>query len=181
MARSHPPAGGAGAEGEEVSDGSSNVAARLLILCWVIAIVGGFFVSLVMSVQAFRDGNTTSGIVLGAIAIGCAVYFAIGHISRATSCGPNPYPSADRSSWVVGALSGDRMKAVFLVLLLVTSATPGLAAGDLTKLSILKAKEILPAVAGIHQLANWKGQSKPIIVDIETVANGQAKCIRLCE
>ena len=79
------------------------------------------------------------------------------------------------------------MRAVFLVLLLVTSATPGLAAGDLTKLCILKAKENLPAVAGIQiktsrarpmpadQLANWKGQSKPIIVDIETVANGHGE------
>jgi len=56
-----------------MSDRSKNIGARLLILCWVIAIVGGFFASLVMSIQAFRDGNTTSGMVLGAIAFGCAV------------------------------------------------------------------------------------------------------------
>jgi hypothetical protein len=46
-----------------MSDRSRNIGARLLILCWVIAIVGGFFASLVMSIQAFRDGNTTSGMV----------------------------------------------------------------------------------------------------------------------
>lgn len=88
---------------------------------------------------------------------------------------------------VGSALKGDRMKAICLVLLLVTFATPGLAAGGLTKLCILKAKDNLPAVAGIQiktsrarpmpadQLANWKGQSKPIIVDIETVANGHGE------
>ena len=56
-----------------MSDRSRSIGARLLILCRVIAIVGGFFASLVISIQAFGDGNTTSGIVLGAIAIGCAV------------------------------------------------------------------------------------------------------------
>ena len=64
-----------------MSDRSGNIGARLLILCWVIAIVGGFFVSLVMSVQAFRDGNTTSGIVLGGLR-SAVLYFAIGHIAR---------------------------------------------------------------------------------------------------
>ena len=76
------------------------------------------------------------------------------------------------------------MRAVCSVLALVASAAPGFAAGDPTKSCILKAKESLPSIAGIQiktsrvrpmptdQLANWKGQSKPIIVDIETVANG---------
>jgi hypothetical protein len=47
--------------------------ARLLILCWVVAIVVGFFASFVMSVMAFRDGTLTNGVILGAIAIGCAI------------------------------------------------------------------------------------------------------------
>ena len=55
-----------------MSERSREIGARLLILCWVIAIVVGLFASLVMSIQAFTDGNTTSGMVLGAIAIGCA-------------------------------------------------------------------------------------------------------------
>ena len=51
-----------GAEGEEMSDRPSGIGARLLILCWLIAIIGGFFASLVMSLLAFRDGTTMSGI-----------------------------------------------------------------------------------------------------------------------
>jgi predicted permease len=47
--------------------------ARLLILCWVIAIVVGFFASFVMSVMAFRGGTPTNGVILGAIAVGCAI------------------------------------------------------------------------------------------------------------
>ena len=47
-----------------MSDRSSGIGARLLILCWLIAIIGGFFASLVMSLLAFRDGTTMSGIVL---------------------------------------------------------------------------------------------------------------------
>jgi hypothetical protein len=56
-----------------MSDRPRSLAARLLILCWVIAIVVGFFASLVMSIMAFRNDATTSGLVLGAIAIGCAL------------------------------------------------------------------------------------------------------------
>ena|SRR5262245_58155042 len=79
------------------------------------------------------------------------------------------------------------MKAVCSVLVLLASAAPGFAAGDPTKLCTLKAKENLPRVAGIQiktsrarpmpadQLANWKGQSKPIVIDIETVANGHGE------
>jgi hypothetical protein len=79
---SHPPAAQAGTKGVEMSDGSREIGARLLILCWVIAIVGGFFASLIMSIQAFRDGNTTSGVVLGAIAIGCAVLCYRTYVAR---------------------------------------------------------------------------------------------------
>jgi hypothetical protein len=79
------------------------------------------------------------------------------------------------------------VKAVCSVLVLVAFAAPGFAAGDPTKLCILKATENLPNIAGIQiktsrvrpmpadQLANWKGQSKPIIVDIETVAHGHGE------
>ena len=67
------PARGARAEGEEMSDRPRSLGARLLILCWVIAIVVGFFTSLVMGIIAFKNDDATSGLVLGAIAIGCAV------------------------------------------------------------------------------------------------------------
>jgi hypothetical protein len=50
-----------------------SLGARLLILCWLIAIVVGFFASLVMSIMAFRNDTTTSGVTFGAIAIGCAL------------------------------------------------------------------------------------------------------------
>jgi hypothetical protein len=65
-----------------MSERSREVGARLLILCWVIVIFGGCLASLVMSIQAFRDGNTTSGSVLGAIAIGCAVLCYRTYVSR---------------------------------------------------------------------------------------------------
>ena len=32
-------------------------------------------------------------------------YFAIGRMLRATSCGPNPYPSAGWSSWAEGEVN----------------------------------------------------------------------------
>ena len=72
----------AGAEGEEMGDRSSGIGGRLLILCWLVAIVGGFLASLVMSILAFRDGTTMSGIVLGAIAIGCAALCYRTYVSR---------------------------------------------------------------------------------------------------
>ncbi len=59
-----------------------NLGARILILCWLIAIVGGFFTSLVMSILAFRDGTTTSGMVFAAIAIGCAALCYRTYVSR---------------------------------------------------------------------------------------------------
>jgi hypothetical protein len=54
----------------------------------------------------------------------------------------------------------------------------------MTRGCVLRATEALPKVAGLkvkhsgtrsmppEQLANWKGQSKPMIVDIDTVAPG---------
>ena len=65
-----------------MSDTPRSLAARLLILCWVITIVVGFFASLVLSIRAFRDDATTSGLVLGAIAIGCAVLCHRTYVAR---------------------------------------------------------------------------------------------------
>ena len=56
-----------------MSNGPRSLGARLLILSWLIVIVVGFFTSLVMSLMAFRNGSTASGVTLGAIAIGCAL------------------------------------------------------------------------------------------------------------
>jgi hypothetical protein len=56
-----------------MSDTPRSLGARLLILCWVIAIVVGFFVSSVMSIMAFQNDTTTSGVTFGVIAIGCAL------------------------------------------------------------------------------------------------------------
>jgi hypothetical protein len=65
-----------------MNDRRRTLGARILILCWLLAIVGGFLASLVLSIQAFRDGNTTSGIVLGAIAIGCALLCYRTYVAR---------------------------------------------------------------------------------------------------
>lgn len=65
-----------------MSEKSKSIGARLLILSWLIAIIGGFFASLVMSILAFRDGTTMSGIVLGAISIGCAALCYRTYVSR---------------------------------------------------------------------------------------------------
>jgi hypothetical protein len=58
------------------------------------------------------------------------------------------------------------------------------AAADVVKPCIVKATEALPKIAGLQvkksgtrpmppeQLANWKGQSKPIVVDLDTAAPG---------
>jgi len=56
-----------------MSNRPRNLGARLLISCWLIAIVVGFFVSVLMSIIAFSNDSMTSGLVLGAIAIGCAI------------------------------------------------------------------------------------------------------------
>ena len=56
-----------------MSNTPRSLGARLLILCWLIAIVVGFFASLVMSIMAFRNDTTMSGVTFGAIAIGCAL------------------------------------------------------------------------------------------------------------
>ena len=68
-----------------MSNRPGSLGARLLILGWLIVIVVGFFTSLVMSIMAFRNGTTTSGVTLGAIAVGCAV-LCIGHTLRAMIC-----------------------------------------------------------------------------------------------
>jgi hypothetical protein len=59
-----------------------------------------------------------------------------------------------------------------------------LAAADKARSCIVKATEALPKIAGLQikksgtrsmpaqQLANWKGPSKPIIVDIDALATG---------
>lgn len=60
------------------------------------------------------------------------------------------------------------------------------AAADMTRACVLRATEALPKLAGLkvkrsatrpmppEQLMNWRGQSKPIVVDIETTASGGA-------
>jgi hypothetical protein len=65
-----------------MSDRPRKLGARLLISCWLIVIVAGFFVSVVMSIMAFRDGAMTSGLVFGAIAIGCAALCHRTYVSR---------------------------------------------------------------------------------------------------
>jgi hypothetical protein len=65
-----------------MSNRSRSPGARLLILCWVIAIVFGFFASLVMSIMAFRNDTTTSGVTFGAIAIGCALLCYRTYVAR---------------------------------------------------------------------------------------------------
>jgi hypothetical protein len=62
-----------------------------------------------------------------------------------------------------------------------------LAAADKARSCIVKATEALPKINGLQvkksgtrsmppeQLANWKGQSKPMIVDIDAVATGIAE------
>jgi hypothetical protein len=63
----------------------------------------------------------------------------------------------------------------------------GLAAADKARSCIVKATEALPKINGLQvkksgtrsvppeQLANWKGQSKPIIVDIDAIVTGIAE------
>jgi CHASE2 domain-containing sensor protein len=65
-----------------MSDPSRNLGARVLISIWLIAIVSGFFVSVVMSIMAFRNDAMTSGLVFGAIAIGCALLCYQTFVSR---------------------------------------------------------------------------------------------------
>jgi len=65
-----------------MSDRSRNLGARVLISIWLIATVSGFFVSVVMSIMAFRNDAMTSGLVFGAIAIGCALLCYRTFVSR---------------------------------------------------------------------------------------------------
>ena len=68
-----------------MSNRPGSLGARLLILGWLIVIVVGFFTSLVMSIMAFRNGTTTSGVTLAPLRLG-ALYCAIGHTLRAMIC-----------------------------------------------------------------------------------------------
>jgi hypothetical protein len=75
------------------------------------------------------------------------------------------------------------MKIFICAALVLYAPSCGWAAAD-TKLCVLKATQALPKIAGLQvkksgarsmppqQLANWKGQSKPIIVDLYTDAPG---------
>jgi hypothetical protein len=65
-----------------MSDRQRNLGARLLISCWLIAIAVGFFMSVVLSITAFRNAAMSSGLVFGAIAIGCAVLCYRTYVSR---------------------------------------------------------------------------------------------------
>jgi hypothetical protein len=65
-----------------MSDRPRNLGARLLISCWLIAIVVGFFISVVLSITAFRNDAMPSGLVFGAIAIGCALLCYRTYVSR---------------------------------------------------------------------------------------------------
>ena len=61
------------------------------------------------------------------------------------------------------------------------------AAADKARSCIVKATEALPKIAGLkvkqsgtrsmppQQLANWKGQSKPVIIDVDFEAAGEAQ------
>jgi len=72
-----------------------------------------------------------------------------------------------------------RISPIAVALALGLIATSASAAGDQKTQCVLRATEALPKLAGLkvarsgtrpmpaEQLANWKGQSKPIIVDID--------------
>ena len=65
-----------------MNDRPQNLGARLLIFFWLIVIVGGFFVGIVMSIIAFKNDSMASGLVFGAIAIGCAMLCYRTYVSR---------------------------------------------------------------------------------------------------
>jgi hypothetical protein len=76
------------------------------------------------------------------------------------------------------------MKLIVCVATFLLVPSYGGAAPDMSKACVLRATEALPKIAGIQvkrsgtrpmspeQLANWKGQSKPLIVDIDTATPG---------
>jgi hypothetical protein len=76
------------------------------------------------------------------------------------------------------------MKLFICAALVLFMPSCGWTAAGTTRSCVLKATEALPKVAGLRvkksgarllppqQLANWKGQSKPIIVDLYTDASG---------
>jgi ABC-type Fe3+-siderophore transport system permease subunit len=65
-----------------VSDRLRNFGGRFLISCWLIAIIGGFFVSVVMSINAFRNNAMPNALVFAAIAIGCGALCYRTYVSR---------------------------------------------------------------------------------------------------
>lgn len=79
-------------------------------------------------------------------------------------------------------INGQVATALALIRLFVPASAS--AAADQKTLCVLRATEALPKIAGLkvtksgtrempaEQLANWRGQSKPIIVDIDTDATG---------
>jgi len=87
----------------------------------------------------------------------------------------------------IASQQGLLMKLFICVAILLFVPSYGRAATDINRACVLRATEALPKVAGLRvkrsgtrsmppeQLANWKGQSKPIIVDIDTVAPGVAE------
>ena len=74
------------------------------------------------------------------------------------------------------------MKLFICAAILLFLPSYGRAATDMNRACVLRATKALPKVAGLQvkrsgtrsmppeQLANWKGQSKPMTVDIDTVA-----------
>jgi hypothetical protein len=76
------------------------------------------------------------------------------------------------------------MRAFLCVAFSLCLPASSLAAADTTRSCTAKAAEALPKIAGLQvkkssirpmspeQLANWKGQSKPMMVDVDTVAAG---------
>jgi hypothetical protein len=79
-----------------------------------------------------------------------------------------------------------KMKVVLALVALILLFGPGAAATGGAQSCIVKATEALPKIAGLvvkkantrpmqpEQLANWKGKSKPVIVDLETLVAGSA-------
>ena len=75
------------------------------------------------------------------------------------------------------------MKLVLAFIALISPSEPGVAARSAPQPCIVKATETLPKIAGLvvkktgirpmppEQLANWKGKSKPVIVDLRNVRN----------
>jgi hypothetical protein len=80
--------------------------------------------------------------------------------------------------------AGTAVASTLLAMVCLASTASSHAAADPARPCIVGATEALPKISGLEikksrtrpmsaeQLANWDGQSKPIIVDIDTVASG---------